>query len=196
MPPVNDQRSTINSVNLQAVLDAAASAKAAILSGQQQYSTQVTWATFLGGLLPSQNPAVAFDPQCAGGNLLRYGLGWRPDRYGFEIDARYAETSDDVTRVIANCVKCWETLDDLFPDVRFDCQVANPPFGIRWKTRAGPADSTLHTWAKITERAAPNGFGYFIANRSTLEAHRLHEHPWVYLYQTFPAAEADRPGSV
>jgi hypothetical protein len=187
MPPVNDQRSTINSVNLQAVLDAAATAKAAILNGQQQYSTPVSWATFLGGLLPSQNPAVAFDPQCAGGNLLRYGLGWRPDRYGFEIDARYAETSDDVTRVIANCVKCWEILDDLFPDLRFDCQVANPPFGIRWKTLAGAADSTLHTWAKITERAAPSGFGYFIANRNTLAAHRLHEHPWVYLYQTFPA---------
>jgi hypothetical protein len=66
-------------------------------------------------------------------------------------------------------------------------------------------DSTLYTWRKITERAPEEGCGYFIGPRHLLERElptadlawpeasredapaSLSRHPWVYLYQTFPA---------
>ncbi|HVY68918.1 MAG TPA: hypothetical protein VHH73_03275 [Verrucomicrobiae bacterium] len=186
---MKDQRSSIAPQNLQAILDAAASPKAALQTGQQQYSTPQHWAEFFCKFLPQPQPSVVFDPQCAKGNLFS-GTGWYSHRFGWDIDQRFGDSknaSDRVRRLTGNCVHLWELLDELYPDVRFECQVANPPFGIRWKVPDGTEDSTLYTWRKIQERAAANGFGYFLANRDTLERLGLVNDPRVYLYQTFPA---------
>lgn len=187
-----DSRSTIAPQNLQALLDAAASPKAAVQAGQQQYSTPTPWAEFFNQLLPDHYPAIAFDPQCAGGNLFT-GFGYACERLGWDIDQRFTGERDRVRRLTGNCVKLWELLDELYPNLRFECQVANPPFGIQWKVpvsdnlKSTVCDSTLHTWRMIQARAPENGHGYFIANRATIERLGLHQEPRVYLYQTFPA---------
>ncbi len=41
---------------------------------------------------------------------------------------RVTSPANGVARVTGNCLKAWEVLDDLFPDIRFDLQCANPPF--------------------------------------------------------------------
>lgn len=203
---MKDQRSTIDPTNLQQIIDAGVSVKAATLTGQQQYSTPPEWAEFFAGLLPCRDMGTIFDPQCAGGNTVTRGIGWYPHRYGFEIDNRYANQGDNVRRLTGNCVKLWELLDNLYPDLRFDCQNANPPFAIQWKIEqehtekaekgisplpllppVKTCDSTEYTWRKITERAAEGGFGYFISNYKTIERLGIDKHPWVYLYQKFPA---------
>jgi hypothetical protein len=97
--------------------------------------------------------------------------------------------------ITGNCVTLWALLDELFPDLRFECQVANPPFSIPWKLPDGTSeDSTAYTWRRIQEKAAPDGHGFFIANANTIERLGLHQHPTVYLYQRFPVGmfpEAD-----
>jgi hypothetical protein len=181
---MKDTRSTIAQVNHDEIIEAAGgSVKAATLTGQQQYSTPTEWAEIFTGLLPDRYPAIALDPQCAGANLLR-PFAWNTIKAGFDIDRRFEEdeTASNLTRITGNCVKIWEILDDLFPDIKFDCQVANPPFGLRWNDE----DSTEYTWRKIMERASSKGFGYFIANHKTMERVGITKHPWVYLYQIFP----------
>lgn len=183
-----DTRSGLNPENLQEVLDAGASAKHATLAGQQQYSTPTRFAELFNSLLPAV-PTVAFDPQCAAGNTIRSGMGSWVRRFGFELDRRYAadKTDDDVTRVIGNCVTSWEMLDELFPALRFECQNANPPFGLLWPTADGKRyDSTEYTWNKIIQRAEASGYGWFISNHKTIERLGINKHPWVYLYQKFP----------
>ncbi|MHB1309613.1 MAG: N-6 DNA methylase, partial [Limisphaerales bacterium] len=185
---MQDQRSSIAPQNIQEILDASASPKAALQTGQQQYRTPKEWARFFAVLLPSDVPEVVFDPQCATGGLFE-GFGYSVRRFGVELDRRIAEVDVPhcMNTITGNCVRFWELLDDLFPEVRFDCQVANPPFGLRWKTAADPVDSTEHTWNQVLSHAAPDGYGYFIANADTLERLGMTDHPWVYLYQRFPA---------
>ncbi len=178
-------RSGVLPDNLQEIMDASVSARQALLGGQQQYETPVRFAEFFAGLMPSRFATVVFDPQCAKGNL--FSGTYTNHKCGFEIDNRFYNANDSIRRVIGNCVKAWEAMDDLYPSLKFDCQVSNPPFGILWKTDSGNADSTEHTWNNIIKRAAPNGFGYFIANHKTIERLKIHEHPWVYLYQKFPS---------
>jgi len=189
---IPDARSGIAAQNLEAILNASAlGAKATAQTGQQQYSTPPEWAAHFATLLPDQVPDAALDPQCAGGNLLRNIHS--SYKYGWDIDARHTEGEANIQRNLGSCVTIWGVLDDLFPDLRFPCQVANPPFGLKWRVPMKPGspvkvvvDSTEYTWRKILERAAPGGHGYFICARPTMERLKLPEHPWVYLYQTFP----------
>ena len=190
---IPDARSGIAAQNLEAILAASAlSAKATAQTGQQQYSTPPEWAAHFATLLPDQVPDAALDPQCAGGNLLRNVHATY--KYGWDIDARHNDAGSlNIERNLGSCVTIWGVLDELFPDLRFPCQVANPPFGIKWRVPVRPGspvkvvvDSTEYTWKKIIERAAPGGHGYFICARPTMERLKLQEHPWVYLYQTFP----------
>ena len=182
-----DQRSTIASQNLDEVLEASASVKAATLAGQQQYSTPLAWASYFAELLPDHYPEAVFDPQCAGGNLFN-GFGYGAAKLGWDIDKRFVDEDIRVKRCTGNCVKLWAMLDDIFPELRFECQVANPPFGLKWRLPGGGVvDSTLHTWLKLIERTAEGGYGYFIANHATIERFGMHGHPWVYLYLKFPA---------
>jgi len=186
---LKDARSTIKPENIQEVLDAASSSKQALQGGQQQYLTPKPMAEFFAKLLPD-TPAVAFDPQCAAGNTVIEGFPYYISSFGFEIDNQYcrsADTHDRVNRVIGNCVKAYEALDELYPDIGFECQNANPPFGMWWNMADGSrVDSTDYTWRKIRERAAAGGYGYFIANWKTIERLGIHNHQWVYLYQKFP----------
>lgn len=164
--------------NLQEIMDASVSAKRAMLGGQQQYETPVRFAEFFASLMPSRFATAVFDPQCAKGNLPS-GTNTN-HKCGFEIDSsRFHNANDSIRRVIGNCVKAWEALDDLYPSLKFDRQIANPPFGILWSvsTRTQGVDSTEHTWNNIIQRAAASGFGYFIANYKTIERLKLHKRP-------------------
>lgn len=187
-----DARSGYDQRNLGALLAAGGSARNVTQAGQAQYSTPPAWARFFARLLPGA-PASVFDPQCAGGHLLR-DFPWDTLRLGIELDRRFEDSREagpglPLHRLTANCVDVWRLLDELFPEVRFPCQVANPPFGLKWKVGAAGdlRDSVAHTWQKVHERAAPGGFGYFIAGRSSIESLQLSEFPSVYLVQWFPA---------
>lgn len=195
---MKDLRSTIDPQNIQEILDASATPKAAIQAGQQQYSTPPAFARAMVDLLPSRDPRSAFDPQCAGGNLLHHFYGGT-ELLGADIDARHAShvdkddedgglvaRPDGVTCIRTNCVRLWEHMDDLFPHFTPHCHVANPPFGLRWKTRQGVMDSTEHTWQRLQERTPREGYGFMIANADTIERLAIHQHPDVYLYQRFP----------
>jgi hypothetical protein len=185
MTAITEARSGIASESLQEVLNASTSPGQALQKNLAQYYTPQEWANFFASLLP-RGARIIFDPQCAGGNLTHcrnFPQGWA---FGFEIDNRWKDDSA-VHRVIGNCVKAWELLDELYPALRFEAQCANPPFGIRWKLpNGGGVDSVAYTWKKITQRAANDGFGYFIASRKDIEKIGIHKHEWAYLYQTFP----------
>lgn len=185
-----DARSGIDPRNWQETMDAASSAAQALQGGQQQYPTPVGLARFLNGLLP-RVPVFAFDPQCAAGNTfanIDRGTHSNPALFGCELDNRWANDGGTtaIRRITGNCVAAWAILDDLWPDAKIECQVANPPFGIRWKTDAGNVDSTEYTWRKMMERAPAGGFGWFLANSKTIEKLGIHRHDRVYLYQKFP----------
>jgi SNF2-related domain/Helicase conserved C-terminal domain len=192
---IKDSRSGIDPANLDEILSAASSVGEALQTGAAQYQTPTELAELCNSLLPAV-PNLAFDPQVASGHTVRAGLPHWVKKVGFEIDNRFRAAvedgvsgfHDDVTRVTGNCVKAWEILDDLFPDLTFQCQNANPPFGLKWETPTGSrVDSTEYTWRKIMERAAVNGFGYFIAASKTIERLGIHNHERVYLYQKFPS---------
>ena len=172
--------------SLQETIDAAVSPKHALQGNLNQYETPIEWARFFRSLLP-RSTSVTFDPQRGSGNLI--GSDGTRNLYGFEMDNRFRDDgSDEFTTVIGNCVKAWEVLDEFFPTIKFPCQCANPPFGIRWKLADGSTvDSTEYTWKKILERASGVGYGFFIANHKTIERLGIDKHEWVYLYQKFPA---------
>ena len=186
METVKEARSGTASENLQEILDAGISAKHATLGGQQQYELPVEFASVFNGLLP-QTPRSVFDPQVAGGNLVKCGIPNWVKRFGWEIDKRFEDRTDGVMRAIGNCVDIWAILDEVFPELKFQAQNANPPFGIIWKTPDGKADSTEFTWRNIMKRAHNHGFGFFVSNYKTIERLGIDKHPFCYLYQRFPA---------
>ena len=199
---ITDIRSGVRSENLQELIDAGASGpKAVFQHGQQQYQSPEWLAEACAALMPGR-PDYAFDPQCAGGNLVKavhVGIG----RLGCEIDNAFAKAEkatganaqgyrigvpQEVSRITASCVRLGDVLDELLPDLRFPCIVANPPFGLRWKLAAGGTiESTDWTWRFIKARLAEGGSGFFIASSKTIEELRIPEDPLVYLYQKFPA---------
>jgi len=183
-----DQRSTIAEENLQEFINAATSARSATLAGQQQYSTPPEWAKLFTSQLPSQSPDTVLDPQSAAGHLLDSGFyGWNTGRFGIELDKRVKDEGYPGKLITGNSVSVWNLLEQHFPETNFVCQVANPPFGITWKLPDGSSmDSTEYTWKQIQRFAAPQGYGYFIANHKTIERLGLYEHPWTYLYQKLP----------
>lgn len=182
-----DARSGINNENLQEFIDAAVTTGHALMTGQQQYQTPEWLAEACVRLLPQGTSAShVLDPQCAAGRLLK------PFSYavllGSELDNRVKGVEDGVRRISGNCVKIFEIIDDLYPDLRFPAIVANPPFGIRWKLADGETiDSSEWTWKMIEQRLAPYGSGFFISNANTIEKLKIHETASVYLYQRFPA---------
>ena len=77
-----------------------------------------------------------------------------------------------INLIHANCMKVFEAVEDLMPDLRFVVANANPPFGRKWRMANGETvDSTLATWRFVTRHAK---CGYFIANANTIEKFDLH----------------------
>lgn len=188
-----DRKSSFDLEVAGEILSASASTGRSMQVGLAQYQTPAEWAKWFYTLLPKR-PSRVFDPQCASGRLLAAAnpAGYcQSSGYGWEIDPKFMSYEHLAGRthqhVTGNCVTLWAMLDELYPDMRFECQVANPPFSILWNLPDGKTeDSTAYTWRRIQDKAAPDGFGFFIANASTIERLGLHQHPTVYLYQRFP----------
>lgn len=73
-------------------------------------------------------PKGVYDPACGAGNLLRV-FHENVKKYGQELDSEQLELID-----IPNFTGyAGDTLtDDKFPEMKFDCIVANPPFSVKW----------------------------------------------------------------
>lgn len=188
-------RSTIDLSNLQEMIDSThrTGVSNTLRKGQAQYFTPDWFAKAMKLLLPSEYAAsvAVFDPQRGAGHLL--GAFHTGTAFSVELDRRLVpplKSSNGVAanHITGNCVEVWSLLDEFFPDLTFRCQVANPPFGLRWSTPDGSAeDSTVMTWRNLLARAGEGGTGYMIANRGTIERFELHKEPRAYLYQTFPS---------
>lgn len=177
---MKEQRSTIASENLQEILDSESSAGHATLGGQQQYFTPAHFVDQCNARLPLKQPATVLDPQVGEGALVNIGSRGT-SKYGVDLDNRL-EGDNRYQLIKANCVKVFEVVDDLFPDLRWVCANANPPFSRQWKLSDGSiVDSTAWTWQLVTKRA---NFGFFIANHNTLVKLGIDKHPWVYHYAT------------
>jgi SNF2 family DNA or RNA helicase len=173
-------RSTIALENIEEVIEAESSPEWATLAGQQQYFTPDTLAAYCRQFLPAQNPATVIDPQCGGGGLLKELGGWGTTRYGLDIDNRIEGTGWRFMNT--QFMKFKEVLDELYPDLRWVCGNANPPFGKRWPDgKGGVIDSTLATWNFLIERCS---YGHFISNQKTIERLGIDKHPFVYRYET------------
>lgn len=159
-----ETRSSVNFETLQESLDAGGQ------GSNEQYETPIELARELMARLPIRHPSTIFDPQVASGALVNCTHGW-PVKYGVELD--HNKLPGGVQVITGNCVKVFETVEDLMPDLRFVVGNANPPFGISWKLADGKRiDSTLATWNFIKRHADQ---GFFIANASTLEKFGIHQ---------------------
>ena len=176
-------RSTIITDNLQEILDAESTAEHALLGGQQQYLTPAWFVDQCAARLPNKTPETVLDPQCGEGALVNLGR-WSTSKFGFDIDNRV--TIPGVKLITGNCVKVGEILDELYPDLHWDCINANPPFGKKWKLGEGEVDSTEWTWKFALARG---NYGFFIANHNTLVKQGIDKHPWVHNYETIPASK-------
>ena len=75
-------------------------------------------------------PTAVYDPTCGQGNLLSVFPDSVP-KYGQEINAAELDKARERLRNFHGFAG--DTLtNDGFPDMRFDCIVANPPFSIKW----------------------------------------------------------------
>jgi len=171
------------------MLDASGSSAAhTLMKGQAQYLTPASFAEMCQSKLPSPHQQITvFDPQVGRGALLRPFKQRLPFslRFGVEIDRNCSVPDEQAFIYNANCVEWWTVLDELYPQLTFRVQVANPPFGLIWATPEGKADSTLYTWQNMLKRAGALGCGYMIANASTIERLGLHQEPRVYRYEKF-----------
>lgn len=188
MNTITDVRSGMANENIQEFLDASVSASYTMSHGAAQYSTPEWLARACVQLLPAGFYGNVIDPQGAAGNLVSAVKAG--SRFVIELDNRFKAEADTtgISRITGNCVRAIELSHEIWPDaLRFECIVANPPFGLRWKSAAGPVDSTAWTWKFITEHLASRGAGFLIANIDTLVNLGITTHPWVYLVQSFPA---------
>lgn len=175
-------RSKIIPANIGDLLDTAAHPKAAIHKGAQQYETPIAIARELAMCLPDNTCANVLDPQCANGNLLKPFDHFSTERYGIDID-NTLDPSSTRHHLTAPCTWAWEALDECWPELKWDCIVSNPPFGITWKDTG--KDSTLSTWDWTMSHLAEHGYGYMIANNSTIQRLSIHEHPSIYAWLTY-----------
>jgi predicted RNA methylase len=157
---LTESRSGQSLENLQEILDAGQQGDTSL----EQYLTAPGLAAELASYLPSRNPASVFDPQAGDGALLNCIHGW-PSRFGIELD--HTKSPGAVNLITANCMKVFEAVEELMPELRFVMANANPPFGKKWKTKTGAfIDSTLATWQFVTRHA---NCGFFIGNANTVE---------------------------
>lgn len=185
IPMITESRSSTSYDNLQELIDAGGNASDTSL---EQYLTPPELVAELSSRLPVRNPATIFDPQCGSGSLLN-SHSLSTVKYGIELD--HNKTPGGINLITGNCVKVFEAVEELMPDLRFVVANANPPFGKKWVLADGHqdkrVDSTLATWNFVTRHAK---CGFFIANASTIEKFGLHESTddvEVYFYERRPA---------
>ena len=182
---ITSQRSTTDQSNIQEVLDSDHSA-GMFGSNQAQYETPKWLADECASHLPSRSPATIYDPQAFKGALLMLdGHSYGTLRFSSDIDNRI-ESIPGSNHIVSSCTKVWEIVDDLFPNLRFICAVANIPFGRKWKIDGEMVDSTKATWDWLTAHAH---YGYLISSRTTIEKLGLHQHQLVYKYETRKLSE-------
>lgn len=178
---MKEQRSTTANENIQEILDAEGSASRALNAGAAQYFTPTWFVDQCNARLPLRSPFTVFDPQIGEGALVNLG-SWGTAKFGCDIDNRLEDQQARFNIIKANCVKVFEVIDDLYPDLRWVCANANPPFSKSWKLADGSTiDATAWTWKLVTKRA---NFGFFIANHPTLVKLGIDKHEWVYHYET------------
>ena len=74
-------------------------------------------------------PETVYDPTCGAGNLLK-AFHENVKKYGQELDREQLELID----LPEFHGYAGDTLtDDGFPEMKFDCIVANPPFSVKWE---------------------------------------------------------------
>ena len=74
-------------------------------------------------------PETVYDPTCGAGNLLKV-FHENVKKYGQELDREQLELID----IPEFHGYAGDTLtDDGFPEMKFDCIVANPPFSVKWE---------------------------------------------------------------
>lgn len=176
MATLTESRSTIAPENLDEVLSSEKNVGDALWGGQQQYETPRWFAEKCMAKLPHRTPSTILDPQCAAGNLLSCS-GYGGVKFGIDLDNRLVGSGVAAQLIIGNCVKVFDAIDDIAPDLRFVCVNANPPFNKKWLVNGKYVDSTLVTWNFALKRG---NFGFFIANDKTLTELGIYQHPWVY----------------
>jgi SNF2 family DNA or RNA helicase len=176
---MNEQRSTIAQENLSEILEAEDSVGHSLFGGAQQYFTPEWLVDRCNSRLPTRQPTTVLDPQCGDGALIKLG-SYGTTRYGIDIDNRL-EGVTATQLITANCVKVFEAIDELYPDLTWQCINANPPFGKRWKTARGDVvESTKLTWQWVIRHGM---FGYFIASDKTLKELGIDKHKYVTHYE-------------
>ena len=169
---MQERKSSLNTDNLQAVLDANGAQK-----GQQQYWTPPEIASALCSAFGRTRYAIA-DLQCGNGALLNAASNaTTKSRLGVDIDPR-SRSKERIT-IIGDCVEIHSLLREA--DVKFPLVLANPPFGVRWPVAKLPVgaryfadgrelvDSTVGAWVMANESLAKGGEGYMICNAATRE---------------------------
>lgn len=178
---INQARSGIAPENIQDVIDAEVSAKWATLQGQNQYFTPTDkakeWLAKLTKLAGESWLSSVVDPQYGDGSFANGA--YASTVLGIEIDSRFKHQEDRVLR--CNCVKAFEILDDIDPNYRFQCAVANPPFAKKWKVGEAVVDSTELTWKWCQKHAR---CGVFVSNQATIERLGYHKHESCVDYET------------
>lgn len=172
---IAQSKNTIENQQLQEMLNAAGSSihGGRATRGLCQYETPDELAKHILTRLDRRGyPHTVYDPQCFRGNLLDSG-GFGVHKFGIELDRKLKGWMDDVHRVIGDCVSLTRKLLTLYPDIRFERSVCNPPFSLQWDGK----DSTLWTWEHV--QCVSNG-GAFIGNENTLTRLGISSHPWTY----------------
>jgi len=80
--------------------------------------------------LDGQVPCSVIDPQAGGMGLLKH-FGFPSIKYA--VDIMPPEGTDEPRYLTADCRKFGEIADELYPDLVWECGVANYPFGLAWK---------------------------------------------------------------
>lgn len=180
---ITEARSSVDQSNISEVLDADMS-KGMFGGSQAQYFTPHDLALELANKLPTRSPASAIDPQCGEGALLKPLDQWNT-RMGCELDNRITYIAN-TQLITSSCTKVWDIIEDLYPNMRWVCGVANVPFGRKWKINDRMVDSTQATWDFLIKHCL---HGYLISNRSTIEKLGLNKSPLVYDYITRKASD-------
>ncbi len=183
---MKESRSTIPDADLQEVLDAEVPQAHSSKWGTQQYFTPPSFVTQcverMGRAGLSVTPATVLDPQVGDGALINLGTPYAPiERYGIDIDSRLEKRQGHIN---GNCVRVFEAIDDLYPELTWVCINANPPFGKKWKQADGSTvDSTKATWEWVIRHGC---YGFFIGTDATLKQLGIDKHKYVFDYWTPP----------